>query len=54
VAALAAAGVEATPPKLGCDRSWQTWIRDPDGNRVELHQYTAESSQRTGRDCVLD
>ena len=38
-------GIEASDPKLGGDRSWQAWITDPDGNRIELHHYTAESKQ---------
>ena len=42
---LAAAGVEATGKKLGSDRSWQAWLTDPDGNRIELHQYTPDSKQ---------
>ena len=38
-------GVEVSDPKLGSDQSWQAWITDPDGNRIELHDYTAESWQ---------
>ena len=38
-------GVEVSDPKLGNDRSWQAWLADPDGNRIELHQYTAGSRQ---------
>jgi catechol 2,3-dioxygenase-like lactoylglutathione lyase family enzyme len=38
-------GVEVGEPKLGSDRSWQAWLSDPDGNRIELHQYTPESKQ---------
>lgn len=45
VAALRERGVEVSDPKLGLDHSWQAWIADPDGNRFELHQYTAESWQ---------
>jgi len=45
VAALRSNGVEASDPKLGKDQSWQAWIVDPDGNRMELHQYTASSWQ---------
>ncbi len=41
-------GVEVSDPKLGNDRSWQAWLNDPDGNRIELHQYTAESKQLPG------
>lgn len=42
-------GAEATEPKLGCDGSWQFWTQDPNGARLEFHQYTADSAQRTGR-----
>ena len=45
VDALRTAGVEVTDAKHGCDRSWQAWLTDPDGNRIELHQYTADSQQ---------
>jgi catechol 2,3-dioxygenase-like lactoylglutathione lyase family enzyme len=38
-------GIEVSDPKLGGDRSWQAWITDPDGNRIELHHYTADSKQ---------
>ena len=45
VAELRARGVQTTDAKLGGDQSWQAWITDPDGNRIELHQYTPESQQ---------
>jgi catechol 2,3-dioxygenase-like lactoylglutathione lyase family enzyme len=45
VADLRAKGVEVTDPKLGTDHSWQAWLADPDGNRIELHHYTPESRQ---------
>ena len=38
-------GAEVSDPKLGKDNSWQAWTADPDGNRIELHEYTAESRQ---------
>jgi catechol 2,3-dioxygenase-like lactoylglutathione lyase family enzyme len=44
-AAIRAKGVEVTPVIMGMDGSWQAWFADPDGNRFELHQYTAESWQ---------
>ena len=46
-------GYEATDKKLGADKSWQTWTKDPDGVRIEFHQYTEESSQNTGVNCIL-
>lgn len=45
VARLRARGVEVTDPVLGADHSWQAWLSDPDGNRIELHGYTDESLQ---------
>jgi catechol 2,3-dioxygenase-like lactoylglutathione lyase family enzyme len=45
VAALRAKGVEVTDPHYGSDNSWQSWLADPDGNRIELHGYTADSRQ---------
>jgi lactoylglutathione lyase len=33
-------------PTLGLDHNWQAWIRDPDGNAIELMQLTEESPQR--------
>lgn len=47
-------GVSHTPKKLGADQSWQAWLEDPDGVRIELHEYTANSSQLTGKTCVVD
>jgi catechol 2,3-dioxygenase-like lactoylglutathione lyase family enzyme len=38
-------GVEVSDVKMGSDGSHQAWLEDPDGNRMELHQYTAESKQ---------
>lgn len=35
-------------PSLGGDGSWQFWVRDPDGNQIEFHQFGAESRQVTG------
>jgi catechol 2,3-dioxygenase-like lactoylglutathione lyase family enzyme len=45
VAEIRAKGVEVTDPYFGSDGSWQAWIADPDGNRIELHGYTPESKQ---------
>ena len=33
-------------PSLGFDHNWQAWIRDPDGNQIELMQLAEESPQR--------
>lgn len=45
VAELRERGVEVSDPHYGDDNSWQAWITDPDGNRIELHAYTEESKQ---------
>ena len=50
---LKADGHEVTDKKLGSDQSWQIWTTDPGGVKIEFHEYTAKSSQVTGRDCVL-
>ena len=33
-------------PKVGLDHNWQAWVRDPDGNSIELMQLSEESPQR--------
>lgn len=45
--------IEVTEKKRGADRSWQAWTTDPSGVRIEFHQYTSESSQVTGENCLL-
>jgi catechol 2,3-dioxygenase-like lactoylglutathione lyase family enzyme len=47
-------GVVVTLKKLGCDKTWQCWCKDPDGTEIEFQQYTPESSQLTKRDCIVD
>ncbi|MHC5373272.1 VOC family protein [Enterococcus sp. LJL120] len=32
-------------PKLGPDFTWQMWLKDPDGNEIEIMQYTEDSYQ---------
>ena len=50
VAQLESRGVTVTGRKTGNDRSRQAWIKDPDGNLIELQEYTAQSRQFTGED----
>jgi catechol 2,3-dioxygenase-like lactoylglutathione lyase family enzyme len=45
-AALRAQGIEVSRVTKGSDRSWQAWLADPDGNRIELHAYTEQSKQQ--------
>lgn len=53
VASLKACGTDCSEKKTGADHSYQAWVTDPDGNRIEFHEYTAESTQVTGLDCIL-
>ena len=36
-------------PQFNCDHTWAMWFRDPDGNRIEVHQYTERSFELIGR-----
>ena len=47
-------GVEITPKKLACDDTYQAWISDPNGVKIELFEYTDKSAQFAGRDRVAD
>jgi catechol 2,3-dioxygenase-like lactoylglutathione lyase family enzyme len=49
-ARVKSAGYEITSKQFGCDRSWQAWLTDPNGVKIELHEYTPESSQVTRTD----
>ncbi|WP_288559866.1 VOC family protein [uncultured Victivallis sp.] len=51
---LKAVGAEVTARTMGKDHSYQAWTTAPDGIRIELHEYTARSCQRTGAACILD
>ncbi len=42
---LESRGVEVTNIKSGLDHSRQAWIKDPDGNAIELMEYNFESRQ---------
>ena len=53
---IADAGLFIREPKLGLDHNLQAWIKDPDGNAIELMQITPESPQRAvadGREPVI-
>jgi len=46
---ISSRGVEAEGAvHVGPDNTKQLWLVDPDGNRLELHEYTAESLQLRG------
>jgi lactoylglutathione lyase/glyoxylase I family protein len=46
-------GYKVTKKSLGADQSWQMWTTDPSGVQIEFHQYTPESTQFTGKDCIV-
>jgi lactoylglutathione lyase len=44
---LRGSGIEIwREPKRGLDGNWQAWVKDPDGNEVELMQLAEDSPQR--------
>ncbi|GBU23119.1 hypothetical protein R80B4_03035 [Fibrobacteres bacterium R8-0-B4] len=51
---LSARGIGFSPKKLGCDSTYQIWLKDPDGNEFEIHQYTENSSQIVGGEVEAD
>lgn len=50
VALLESRGMTVTGRKTGNDRSRQAWVKDPDGNLIELQEYSPQSRQFTGED----
>jgi catechol 2,3-dioxygenase-like lactoylglutathione lyase family enzyme len=53
ISQLRGAGFDIGDKAFGSDDSWQAWTADPNGVRIELHQYTPESCQLTGRTCQV-
>ena len=47
-------GVSVTDKKYGVDDTWQAWLADPSGSRIELFEYTAKSAQFMGGDRTPD
>ena len=45
---LRSKGIDCTDKQLGCSKSWATWFTDPDGNRLEINEYTPESAHICG------
>ena len=45
IAHVRAQSVEITDKKLGVDGTWQAWTKDPNGVKLEIFQYTADSMQ---------
>jgi catechol 2,3-dioxygenase-like lactoylglutathione lyase family enzyme len=46
--------IERTEKKMGCDNCLQVWATDPNGIKIEFQQFTKNSSQITGKDCIAD
>ncbi len=46
VAELHGKGIAVGNISLGLDNTYQAWLTDPDGNRIELHAYTENSRQK--------
>lgn len=51
---LRAHGYEVGDKEMGADRAWQAWTADPNGVRIEFHEYTPESLQLTGGTCDVN
>jgi catechol 2,3-dioxygenase-like lactoylglutathione lyase family enzyme len=49
----ASKGIAVGEKKLGNDQSWQAWLEDPNGVKIELHEYTDESLQLLGGTCEV-
>jgi lactoylglutathione lyase/glyoxylase I family protein len=54
MADLKSRGIGFSEKKLGCDDTWQIWLKDPDGNAFEVHQYTPKSMQFVGGTIEAD
>jgi lactoylglutathione lyase/glyoxylase I family protein len=54
IAHIRSKGVEVTPKKFACDDTYQAWVRDPNGVKIELFEYTDRSAQFTGGDRIAD
>ncbi|HTM76026.1 MAG TPA: VOC family protein [Devosia sp.] len=53
VAQVRARGVKALDKKLGVDGTWQSWLTDPNGVKIELFEYTDNSLQFIGGVCEV-
>jgi lactoylglutathione lyase/glyoxylase I family protein len=54
IAHIRGQGVEVTDKKRGVDDTWQAWVTDPNGVRIELFEYTDTRAQFTGGDRAAD
>lgn len=51
VAHIREQGIEITDKKRAVDHTWQAWLRDPNGTKIELFEYTPQSLQFVGGEC---
>lgn len=51
IARLKTHGYEVGEKSFGGDHAWQAWTTDPNGVRIEFHEYTEKSLQLTGGRC---
>lgn len=54
IATIRSRGVAVTDKHLAVDDSWQAWLHDPNGVKLELFEYTAKSAQFVGGDREAD
>lgn len=54
IAHIKSKGIDVTPRKLACDDTYQAWLRDPNGVKIELFEYTEKSAQFAGGDRIAD
>jgi catechol 2,3-dioxygenase-like lactoylglutathione lyase family enzyme len=47
-------GVDIGEKKRAADHTWQVWVTDPNGIRIEFQEYTPESMQRVGGTCMVN
>lgn len=52
IAQLRKKGVVVSDKKTGGDCSWQAWTADPDGVKIEFHQYNDQSRQFAGGNVI--
>jgi catechol 2,3-dioxygenase-like lactoylglutathione lyase family enzyme len=56
IEAVRSKGAEITQKKRGVDGTWQAWMTDPNGVKLEIFQYTEDSMQfgPRGAECQVD
>ena len=54
IAHVRAQGVSITDKSFGVDETYQSWLADPNGVKIELFQYTPKSAQFLGGDRIVN